>query len=79
MFNNFFFRKSGHLWNNVDKYSTRRQGTDANVVHTHCTLDKHTLSEYVMLTVFPQQQCLQERASVLRFTYFSCLVNKFWE
>jgi len=32
---------------------------------------KHTL-KYVILIVFPQQQWLQERASVLRLTYIAC-------
>jgi hypothetical protein len=34
-----------------------------------------THSEYVMLTALPLQQWLQERASVLRYTYTACLVN----
>jgi len=28
-----------------------------------------------MLIVFPLQQCLHERASMLRYTYFACIVN----
>jgi len=34
--------------------------------------DKH--SEYVILIVFTLQQCLYERASVLRYAYSACLV-----
>jgi hypothetical protein len=34
----------------------------------------HTHSEYVILIAFPLQQLLQERASMLRYTYIACLV-----
>jgi hypothetical protein len=34
----------------------------------------NTLSEYVTLNVFPLQQGLNERASVLRCMYIDCLV-----
>jgi hypothetical protein len=34
-----------------------------------------THTEYVILTAFPQHQYLQERASMLRYTYFACLVS----
>ena len=34
----------------------------------------NTPSEYVILTAFPLQQCLHERASLLRYTYIACLV-----
>jgi len=30
--------------------------------------------EYVILTAYPRQQLLRERASMLRYTYFACLV-----
>jgi hypothetical protein len=33
-----------------------------------------THSEYVILIAFPRQQWLNERASVLRYTYIACLV-----
>ena len=39
MFIKFFFRKSRHLQNNVDKYSGVRQGTDAIMAYEHCMLD----------------------------------------
>jgi len=35
----------------------------------------NTHSKYVILTAFPLQQWLQERASVLRHTYIACLVK----
>jgi hypothetical protein len=34
-----------------------------------------TNSEYVILIPFPQQQWLQERASMLRYTYIACLLH----
>jgi len=34
----------------------------------------NTHSEYVILIVFPPQQWLHERASMLRYTYIACLV-----
>jgi len=34
----------------------------------------NTHSQYVILIAFPLQQWLQERASVLRYTYMACLV-----
>jgi hypothetical protein len=40
MFNkHIFFRKSCRLWDNVEKYGTARQDTDANMAHAHCMLD----------------------------------------
>ena len=33
-----------------------------------------THSEYITLTALPQQQWLHERGSMLRHTYFACLV-----
>jgi len=37
----------------------------------------NTLSEYVILIAFPLQQWWHERASMLRYTYFVCLVHGF--
>ena len=78
MFSNFFLnRKSCPLWDNVEKYWTAGQATENNMAHAHFMLDtygyKHT-SEYVILSAFPLQQLLHERASVLRYTYIACLV-----
>jgi hypothetical protein len=35
----------------------------------------NTLLEYVILIAFPQQQWLHERASMLRYTYITCLIS----
>jgi len=37
--NDFFFRKSCRLWDNVEKYSTAGQDTDENMAQVHCMLD----------------------------------------
>jgi hypothetical protein len=37
----------------------------------------NTPSKYVMLTVFPQQQWLHVRASMLRYTYIDCVFYSF--
>jgi len=57
-----FSRKSCSLWDNVEKYSTARQGTDDNMrrcMRCACWITKatDTHSEHVILTSFTQQQC----------------------
>jgi hypothetical protein len=79
MFNKFFFRKSYRLWDNVEKYGTARHATDDNIIRRMrfaCWITKatDTHSDYVILTAFPRQQWLRERASVLRYTYAAYLV-----
>jgi hypothetical protein len=63
----------------VEKYGTARQATDDNIIRRMrfaCWITKatDTHSEHVILTAFPRQQLLRERASVLRYTYIACLV-----
>jgi hypothetical protein len=70
VFNNFFFRKSCRLWDNVQKYGTARQATYGNItwrMRFACWITKatDTHSEYVILIAFPRQQWLRERASML--------------
>jgi len=38
MFNYLFF-ENHRLWDNVEKYGTTAQATDANMAHVHCMLD----------------------------------------
>jgi hypothetical protein len=61
----------------VRKYCTFRQATDNNTVRAHCMLPTatYTHSEPVIRIVFPLQQWLHERASVLRYTYIDSLVE----
>ena len=39
------------------------------------TKSTNTHSEYVTFTVFPRQQWLRERPSILRYTHIPCLVE----
>ena len=39
LFSIFFLRKSGHFYDNVEKYCTVGQATDDNMAHAHCMLD----------------------------------------
>jgi len=36
---NFLFRSSCRLWDNVEKYSRAGQATGDNMAHAHCMLD----------------------------------------
>jgi len=38
----------------------------------------YTHSQYVILVAFALQQWLNERTSVLRYTYIACLVLSYW-
>jgi hypothetical protein len=54
-------RWRGHRWQ-------CKQGVyDLHVIKATNTL------EYVILTAFPRQEWLRERASMLRYTYITCL------
>jgi len=46
-------------------------------MHIACWIPKitGTHSEYVILIVFPLQQWLRERASILRYTYIAGLIS----
>ena len=70
--NNFFFRKSCCLWDNVAKYRTAGLVTDNSIIGRMCiaswiteATDIH--SEYVMpCFFFPRQEWLRECAPMLR-------------
>jgi len=55
------------------------QATDDNMAHAHCMMDtnghRERHSEYVIITAFPLQQWLQERASMIRYTFIAYLVR----
>jgi len=74
----YFFGKSCRLWDNVEKYCTAGQATDDNMAHAHCLLDTYGY-KYTLIIFntyfFPLQQWLNERASMLHYTYIACLVN----
>ena len=73
----FFFRESGHLWINVEKYCRAGHATDNNMAHALFTLGakgyRHTLR--VCNIAFPRQHCLCKRFWMLGCTYFACLVT----
>jgi hypothetical protein len=63
----------------VEKYGKAGQATDDNIIRRMrfaCWITKatETHSEYVILTAFPRQQWLRERASSLHYTYSACVV-----
>jgi hypothetical protein len=73
-------QKSCRLWDNVEKCGRSRQATDYNIARCMrftCCISKatDTHSGYILLTAFPQQQWLRERASMLRYTYIAWLVE----
>ena len=67
----FFFRKSGRLWDNVEKYSTVGQATDDNIAQAHSMLDtkgyKHTL-RICNTYYFSTATVVARKASMLRYT-----------
>jgi hypothetical protein len=72
----FFFFISCRLWDNVEKCCRVGQAADDNKIQRMrfaCWIPKatntHTHTQYVILIAFPLQQWLQERASMLRYTY----------
>ena len=60
-----FFRKSCHLWNEVEKYGGAREATDDNVIRCmrFACWEINTHSAYVIFIAFPRQQWCRERAS----------------
>jgi hypothetical protein len=63
----------------VKKCGRAGHATDGNIIQRMrfaCRITKatDTHSEYVILFAFPRQQWLHERATVLRYTYITCLV-----
>ena len=73
MFNNFFLsQKSCHLWDNVENtVEPGRSPMNKGRMRIACWNThayKRTLSEYIILTVFPLRQWLQKRASVLSYS-----------
>jgi hypothetical protein len=69
-----FVQKSCRLWDNEGKYRTAREATEDNIIRRMRIACWITLSEYVTLIVFPLQQWLRERASMLGYTCSACLV-----
>ena len=75
-----YFRKSCHLWENVEKCGRGGRATDYNIIwrmRFARWIPKATdiLSENVRVIAFPQQQWLNERAWILRYTYIASVVE----
>jgi len=73
----FFLPKVVHFIEIVEKYARTGQAAEENMAYgTACQITnaKNTHSEYVILGVFPLQQCLREHVSVLNYTHTACLV-----
>ena len=70
--------ESCRLWGNVEKYYRAGQATDDNMAHVRiaCWIPTATniYSHYITLIALPLQQWVEERTSLLRYTYISCLV-----
>jgi hypothetical protein len=65
----------------MEKYSTSRQPTDDNIIRRmrvarRITKATDTHSEYAILTSFPRQEWLRERASMLHYKHTVCLVQR---
>jgi hypothetical protein len=84
VFNNFFFfgRKSCRfeiMWKNIVEWS--RPQTTTWRMPIACWIPKatNTHPKYVIIIAPPLQQRLHERASMLRYTYIGCIVNKMYK
>ena len=78
VFNNFIFLTSCRFCDNVGKCYRAGEATDDNIIRRMriaywIPKATNTHSQYVILIAFPLQQWLQERASILRYTYIACL------
>ena len=65
----------------MEKYCKAGKATGDNIIgriHFACWIIKatNTHSEYIIPIVFPLQQWLYERASMLRYTYIACLAYR---
>jgi hypothetical protein len=75
MFVNFF--SENRTVYNAEKHGRAGQATDDNIIrrmHIAYWITKGTDTEYVILTVFPRQQCLRERASLVCYTALPVLL-----
>jgi len=73
----FFFRKSGRLCYDLQKYSRTGQPKGDIMENAHCMLDAYgyKLTPRICNSYcFLLQQWLHEPASMLRYTYVACLV-----
>ena len=83
-FNTFFLlSKIVPFWDDVEKYCRVEAGHrweyGACALHAgYLRLQTHTHTQYAILIACPLQKCLQERASLLYYTYIVWIVNKMY-
>ena len=84
MFNNFppaprimpFMRLRGKMWHSQTDHALRSiRFALLDYKFIHFIKARDTYSEYVILIIFPRQQWLRERASMLCFMCIACLIN----
>ena len=64
------------MWKNFVHPDRQQRKYGACVLRAgYLRLQTHTQNMYVILIAFPLQECLHERASMLRYTYFACMVK----
>jgi hypothetical protein len=63
------------MWKNIAQRGRPQMTTRR--MRIACWITKATHSQYAILIAFPLQQWLQEPASLLRNTFFDCLVLRF--
>jgi hypothetical protein len=87
MYNNFFFRKSSRLWDNVDKYDGARGVTnDVTIwrIRVVCWISKATrtharaYTQMCNICCFSTPTMIRDGAAVLRYTYIVCFVLFVW-
>ena len=63
------------MWKNIVKPDRPQMTIWRRSIAWWVTKATNALSEFVILSAFPLTQWLNERASILRYTYIACLVN----
>jgi hypothetical protein len=62
------------MWKNIVELGRPQMTIRRMLIACWITKATNTHSEYVIFTAFPLQQWLQERGSMLRYTYIACIV-----
>ena len=62
----------------MEEYGKDREATDYNMIwgrkYSICMIDSYDIhSYYLIITTFPRQQRLRERAWMFSYTYIACL------
>jgi hypothetical protein len=65
------------MWKNIVERGRPQMTTQRMRIACWINEGLQTQSEQIIITGFPQQQWLRERASVLGYTYIACLVHQY--